>query len=793
MRLRELVLRHVKSFGEAAGPLVFQDGVNFLSGRNGAGKSTVIEAIGYALYDVQPYSKELFVRRGARTGVVSVLIEDRGETFRVERKFGGSNSWIVYDAAGLARHERADDVVRFLCERLHVSDRQQLRNVFARIIGVEQGCYTAVFQLQPRERQEILDGIIAVDRFRKAADAHNDLRTRRLPEETQRVVRELAVVDSWLQEHRDDAARHRELEAAMAVAAQRIAALAHELETGAAQVQQHVCAQQALDLALQAEALARTQVEEAGRAEQVAAAELAAARVALQRHAATAVGARAWQEADTSCKELEERALRQREALAACQRIEQAHALAAQRRTDLEQRLAAVAAEHAALVAARAERLAAVEVAQQTFARAQAVARRGREDAVRRMRLAAELEALAEQQQAVAGMLCPFLRESCDRIRPEVFAIRRAPLEQQLAGLAGGADHEETLGVARDAATKAIAARDEVFRAELAKKHEVQGVREQLAAAVQACGECEPALAKARAELARDAEVDRLLAEARVRRRAHEPDQREHLASEQIAAQVPGRAATLAAATNRLRAAQADLAACTQAVTQARAACDPQAAARAQARQLALVREHASATTAQQASSRQLAELAAQLEAAATQRTRAAELQRELARWRAIAQVATDVWQVLRDVGPQISLRLMQTIGARANRIFALLHGGAGSLIWGEDYEVRLRTPQGELPFKNLSGGEQMAAALAIQMAMARDFAQSAFCIFDEPTVHLDAARKERLCLAIREARKEGGFTQVFVVSHDECFAPFVDHEIVLRNTGEAGTVVGGA
>ena len=81
-----------------------------------------------------------------------------------------------------------------------------------------------------------------------------------------------------------------------------------------------------------------------------------------------------------------------------------------------------------------------------------------------------------------------------------------------------------------------------------------------------------------------------------------------------------------------------------------------------------------------------------------------------------------------------------------------------------------------------------MSAALAIQMAMARDFAGSSFCIFDEPTIHLDAGRCGRLAQAIREARKEAGFTQVFLVSHDEAFGPHVDHQIRLRKEA-AGTV----
>jgi DNA repair exonuclease SbcCD ATPase subunit len=75
-------------------------------------------------------------------------------------------------------------------------------------------------------------------------------------------------------------------------------------------------------------------------------------------------------------------------------------------------------------------------------------------------------------------------------------------------------------------------------------------------------------------------------------------------------------------------------------------------------------------------------------------------------------------------------------------------------------------------------------------MAMARDFAGSSFCIFDEPTVHLDPDRRARLAGAIREAQVDAGFSQVFVVSHDDTFGPHVDHEIKLRKVPGAGTEV---
>ncbi len=129
-------------------------------------------------------------------------------------------------------------------------------------------------------------------------------------------------------------------------------------------------------------------------------------------------------------------------------------------------------------------------------------------------------------------------------------------------------------------------------------------------------------------------------------------------------------------------------------------------------------------------------------------------------------------------------------IAAQANRIFGILHDQPGRLVWERDYEVRLKQGGADYPFANLSGGEQMSAALAIQMAMARYFVGSPFCIFDEPTIHLDEARRRRLASAIREAQVEARFTQVFVVSHDDTFGPYVDRQIKFVKDAGKGTMV---
>ena len=70
MILRSIRLKNIKSYG--AGPrdngitVEFQPGVNCVAGRNGHGKTTLIEALGLALFDAKPdFERDsVYPRRG---------------------------------------------------------------------------------------------------------------------------------------------------------------------------------------------------------------------------------------------------------------------------------------------------------------------------------------------------------------------------------------------------------------------------------------------------------------------------------------------------------------------------------------------------------------------------------------------------------------------------------------------------------------------------------------------------------------------------------------------------------
>src|SRR5918912_3035692 len=73
MHVTRVELENIKSYERGA--FAFERGTTAIVGPNGAGKTTILEAIAWTLFDVLDYSKEDFLRRGAKKGQVRVTFQ----------------------------------------------------------------------------------------------------------------------------------------------------------------------------------------------------------------------------------------------------------------------------------------------------------------------------------------------------------------------------------------------------------------------------------------------------------------------------------------------------------------------------------------------------------------------------------------------------------------------------------------------------------------------------------------------------------------------------------------------
>ncbi|MER3404729.1 MAG: hypothetical protein C4289_05835, partial [Chloroflexota bacterium] len=135
---------------------------------------------------------------------------------------------------------------------------------------------------------------------------------------------------------------------------------------------------------------------------------------------------------------------------------------------------------------------------------------------------------------------------------------------------------------------------------------------------------------------------------------------------------------------------------------------------------------------------------------------------------------------LLRQALPVITRMMVQQVSAVATRLFREIIGdGTVELVWEDDYGILVKQRATTRTFKQLSGGEQMSAALAVRLALLQALANIDVAFFDEPTQNMDAERRSNLATQIPVLAAQGsGFKQLVVISHDDTFESATDYVI---------------
>ncbi|MEO0541871.1 MAG: SMC family ATPase, partial [Cyanobacteria bacterium P01_A01_bin.105] len=138
--------------------------------------------------------------------------------------------------------------------------------------------------------------------------------------------------------------------------------------------------------------------------------------------------------------------------------------------------------------------------------------------------------------------------------------------------------------------------------------------------------------------------------------------------------------------------------------------------------------------------------------------------------------------KVYRDAGPRITERYVHDVSREADRLFReLLNRANVALEWTRDYEILVKEGPHTRRFVNLSGGEQMCAALSVRLALLKTLADIDVAFFDEPTTNMDRPRRESLAEAIARLKS---FRQLFVISHDDTFEKVTENVITVTREG---------
>lgn len=178
MILDKVVLKNIKSYVD--GEFTFRKGVNFIKGNNGVGKSTLIEAIGYALFNVTSTGfdlgiNEYLLRYGEKSGLVQVYFTGKdGKKYKVERTVNAkkaANKWLIYegDMEQPLPITQEKDKEYFLIEAIGETQQNVLPMLFSDIIGIRQGEFKAPFSYSNAQRKEYFNRIFGVSDYEKTS------------------------------------------------------------------------------------------------------------------------------------------------------------------------------------------------------------------------------------------------------------------------------------------------------------------------------------------------------------------------------------------------------------------------------------------------------------------------------------------------------------------------------------------------------------------------------------------------------------------------------------------------
>ncbi|ABA88622.1 DNA repair exonuclease SbcCD, C subunit, putative [Syntrophotalea carbinolica DSM 2380] len=804
-------LKNIKSHRDTT--LSFSAGINVLSGPNGVGKSTVFEAIGYALFGVDARdfvsNIERFLSIGAKRGEVSVTFRvDAGDTWRVTRTVGGGVKWLlareIASEFEVEEHANIRETEARLAELLGLANGRPLSEQFKLVIGPFQNDFLGPFVIkQATKRQEAFDETLGIDAWRKTYKGTSGLLSA--------VQHNIGLLVAEVEGKQEQVAVLPEREQALADLKTEISAQRRLLEETTKQLE--TTGRRLAECEMQEEALrmATTAVQELDIRIQNGKDKVATQRETVdQARAAVATlekcraGKESFEKADAALKSLreKERASRslerhiaqlEKDSLAIGQRLEHENneVQKAGQELDAEQQRLAAARKELQPDAALVETAAGLKTLRQ-----EAEALR-----TRRGLLTGRRVALAEGQEKLAEGVCPFFAEPCRNIEGQqprdVFSHKMTQLDAQVAELDARIEKNVQDSATAEKARQALDAL-KVRSAELDKQQTQLESRRQanagradgLAALQERQAKAVESLEERRKERKAFDGLEEALLRTEQERATYQTARDSFYAHAKDAGELDARQKTLTRWQHALDGLVEDRKAKLAERDRCQKAYDPSQHQRTRQQKEQRVGEIAGLQQRIKGLEKDDERLTADI-------TRLKQLQKLIAERLEQKKHYEEQEQlvkylrnrVFRNVSNRLSERFREEISQRADRIYRTIAEGDEELLWGDNYQVVLRDmADGQLRERTddqLSGGQMMSAVVALRLALLQTIgARVAF--FDEPTSNLDAARRENLAHAFRaidvgrEEVTEHWYDQLFLVSHDVAFTEITDQMIPL-------------
>ncbi|RLB67775.1 MAG: SMC family ATPase [Deltaproteobacteria bacterium] len=812
MQILSIQMKNIKSHRDKE--FSFAPGINVLSGPNGIGKSTVFEAVGYALFGVDARdfvgNIDRFVTIGEKKGEVKVVFQPGDdETYQASRTVGSNSKWLLARKIGedfeVEDHANAEETQNRIKELLGLDNGRSLADQFKLVIGPFQNDFLGPFVIkQPTKRQEAFDEILGIDAWRKTYKGSKSLLDA-VTHKIELIAAEVEAKQEQLEVLPDKKQELKDVKVARKGHGEKLKSEQSAHDKISAQLQQFEKQKEALDKVRGSLEKTRDRIttgkEHIG-SQSTLVNQAEEAIKLLEKHRP---GKEAFDKAEALLKQLREReqqrrAIQQdvetlgREALRLTESFDHETKEISQTQLDLSNEKQKLDQERQRIEPESRDIADAAKLEPLRTQLEEAQSARNMLDGSR--------SSLLEGRDKLAEGVCPFFQEPCQNIAGkeprDAFTARFAAIDEQ------SKQHDQKIAdlrIAVNAAEQAQKKLDElkIRSASLDRQIETFELRrkklversEELKKLTAAKIEAEAKSAARKKNLDAFAKLDVEIKQAEQQRLDHQKDRDEYNRNQQAAEDLPNRRKLLEKYQTRMESLEKD--------QQAQSAEEQRLAQSYSAEQHQLLKQQQDtlqdsiATLKEQLNTFERDQKRLEGEIERLKKIKE-EIDKRLAEKKAFEEKETLVKflrnRVFKSVSKQLSERFREEISQRAHSIYRVIAEIDEELYWGENYQIVLRDMvDGEIRERTddqLSGGQTMSAVVALRLALLQTIgARIAF--FDEPTSNLDATRRENLAHAFRaidvgkEEVTEHWYDQLFLISHDVAFTEVTDQILTLE------------